>query len=226
MREVLVFDVNETLLDLDALQPLFMESFGDRSVMAEWFGLMLRLSLVATITRTYRPFDVLGREALEATARNHQLSLDSAVYEAIIHQLLNLPPHPDVEPALTRLQEAGYRLAALTNSAPAALASQMKASGLGKFFERTMSVEAVRLFKPAPETYQYAARQLKIPISQMRLVAAHDWDVLGALRAGAKAVFIARKGKTLGNSAEIPDLITPDLKEMAHELLNSQSQMN
>jgi 2-haloacid dehalogenase len=69
MSEILIFDVNETLLNLRVLRPHFERSFGSEQVMAEWFGLMLRLSLVATVTRTYRPFDELGRDALAMTAR-------------------------------------------------------------------------------------------------------------------------------------------------------------
>ncbi len=217
--ELLLFDVNETLLDLRALQPHFEQTFGDGSITAEWFGLMLRLSLVATITRTYRPFSELGREALITTAHKRQVSLDSAVIETILGQMLQLPPHPDVVPALTRLKTAGIRMAALTNSAPPALEAQMAHASLTDFFEKRMSVEAVYLFKPAPETYQNAASQLNVPIEQVRMVAAHDWDVTGAIRAGAQAAFIARKGMVLGSSSETPNIIVPDLMALADKIL-------
>ena len=77
MADILIFDVNETLLDLRVLRPHFKRTFGSEQVMGEWFGLMMRLSLVATVTRTYQPFDVLGRDALEMTARKHKKSLDA-----------------------------------------------------------------------------------------------------------------------------------------------------
>jgi 2-haloacid dehalogenase len=218
MSEILLFDVNETLLDLAALRPHFEAAFGDETVMSEWFGLMLRLSLVATVTRTYRPFDALGKEALTTTAQKHKVRLSSAVRENILGQMLRLPPHPDVVPALTRLKAAGFRMASLTNSAPAALEAQMSHAGLTDFFEKRLSVEAVGLFKPAPETYHHAARQLGVPIHSLRMVAAHDWDVTGAIRAGAQAAFIARKGMALGESAEIPDIIAPDLIALADRL--------
>jgi 2-haloacid dehalogenase len=220
--EILLFDVNETLLDLQALQPHFERHFGDRRVMGEWFGLLLRLSLVATVTRTYRPFDLLGREALLTTARKHGLDLEATVPDTILDTMAHLPPHPDVIPALTRLRQAGYRMATLTNSPPKMLATQLTHAGLSDFFEAQFSVEVVQLFKPAPETYRYAAGQLSVALSHIRLVAAHDWDVTGAIRAGMQAAFVARPGMMLGGTAEIPTIIGPDLLAIAEKIVTLQ----
>ena len=132
----ILFDVNETLLDLQSLRPHFERIFGDGQVMGEWFGLMLRLSLVATVTQTYRPFDVLGKDALGMTAQKHGLALDQQTIDTVLGDMLRLPPHPDVIPALTRLRDAGFRLATLTNSAPPALAAQLTHAGLTDFFEK------------------------------------------------------------------------------------------
>jgi 2-haloacid dehalogenase len=220
--EILLFDVNETLLDLQPLQPHFERHFGDRRVMGEWFGLLLRLSLVATVTRTYRPFDLFGREALLTTARKHGLDLEATVPDTILDTMAHLPPHPDVIPALTQLQQAGCRMATLTNSPPKMLATQLAHAGLGDFFEAQFSVEAVQLFKPAPETYHYAAGQLGVALSHIRLVAAHDWDVTGAIRAGMQAAFVARPGMILGGTAEIPTIIGPDLLAVAKKIVAPQ----
>jgi 2-haloacid dehalogenase len=219
MSEILLFDVNETLLDLRALLPHFKRAFGDERVMGQWFGLMLRLSLVATVTRSYQPFDVLGKDALTITANKHGLPLDNVAIDAILGGMQRLPPHADVIPALKRLQDADYRMATLTNSAPPVLAAQLDHAGLSQFFEQQISVEAVRLFKPAAETYRYAAGQLGVAIGDIRLIAAHDWDVTGAIRAGARGAFVARKGMFLGQSAEIPNIIGPDLLSIADQLL-------
>lgn len=218
MFEFLVFDVNETLLDLRVLRHHFERTFGDANVIGEWFGLMLRLSLVATVTRTYRPFDVLGKDAIVMTAQKHGVELNKTAIKSILGGMLCLPPHPDVIPALSRLQDLGFRMATLTNSTPVSVNAQLAYAGLEKYFERQLSVDAVQLFKPALETYRYAADQLGVSIGDIRLVAAHDWDVTGAIRAGAKAAFVERKGMVLGNSAEIPDIIGPDLISIADQV--------
>jgi 2-haloacid dehalogenase len=218
MPETLLFDVNETLLDLRALRPHFEHLFGDGRVMAEWFGLMLRHSLVATVTRRYRPFDELGRDALAMVAKKYGVQLETTTVEAVVGEMSRLSPHSDVIPALTRLREAGFRMATLTNSAPPVLSAQLEHAGLTDLFERQFSVAAVGLFKPAPEPYRYAAQQLGEPIENVRLIAAHDWDVTGAIRAGAKGAFVARKGMVLGVTGEIPDITGPDLLAIANSL--------
>ncbi len=216
---ILVFDVNATLLDLSPLGPHFEKWFGSPQVMSEWFGQMLRHSLVATITRTYQPFDVLGKDALRMTAVRKGVELSPADVDTITAQMRALPPHPEVPAALARLKDAGVRMATLTNSPPPALAAQLEFAKLTDFFERQLTVDSVKLFKPAPEPYHHAAQEFGVPISDIRLVAAHNWDVTGAIRAGAKAAFVARPGMVLGETDETPDIIGPDLGSVADQLL-------
>jgi 2-haloacid dehalogenase len=217
-RKIIVFDVNETLLDLRALGP----RFGARlpvELMGEWFSRMLRNSLIASITGRYAPFDRQGVDALLATAEKAGVDVSKAQAEDVIAGMEELPPHPDVIPALQRLTDAGYRMATLTNSASPVMTAQIRNAGLDRFFERLLSVDEIGVFKPAPETYRYAADQLAVPIAAIRLVAAHDWDVTGAIRAGARAAFVARPGAVLGPLAETPDIIEPDLMAVADAIL-------
>ncbi len=95
----------------------------------------------------------------------------------------------------------------------------MTNAGLIDHFEQVLSVEDVRRFKPAVETYRMAATKLGVEISNIRLVAAHDWDIAGALRAGCAAAFIARPGMVLGPLAERPDIIGKDLHEVIERIL-------
>ena len=131
----------------------------------------------------------------------------------------HLPPHPEVQVSLERLYDAGLRLAALTNSAPAAAEAQLKNAGLKEFFEQIISVDAVKRYKPAPEPYRFAAERLGVNIGDMRLVAAHDWDVAGAMKAGCKAAFVARPGMVLNPLMPRPDVIGKDLAEVTERLL-------
>jgi 2-haloacid dehalogenase len=52
----------------------------------------------------------------------------------------------------------------------------------------------------------------------VRLVAAHAWDVAGALAAGCAAAFVARPGKMLSPLGDVPDVIGADLAEVAAAL--------
>lgn len=219
MREVLVFDVNETLLDLKALAPLFARLFGNEAVLSSWFALLLRGAMTATILGQYHDFATIAGDALDMLAGQAGVRLLPADRAAISQGLRRLPPHPDVPLALSRLQGAGFRMAALTNSPPETAEAQMDNAGLSPFLEQVLSVHATGRFKPAPEPYHYAAQRLGIAPSQMRMIAAHDWDVAGALSAGCRAAFVARPGMVMGTLFPRPDMVGRDLQEIADQLI-------
>ena len=133
--------------------------------------------------------------------------------------MTELPPHPEVKIGLLRLKEAGFRLVTLTNSAPDAAQAQLEYAGLRTLFERVFTVEAVRLFKPHHRTYESVAAELKVTTSDLRMVAAHGWDIAGAMAAGCAGAFVARTGKWLYPLAPPPDIIGPDLGAVAEQLL-------
>jgi 2-haloacid dehalogenase len=216
---IIVFDVNETMLDVNALGPQFQRVFGDARVGQEWFSNVVLYSQVTTIAGPYVDFGTIARASLEMTAAARAVALAPADRDGILRGLVSLPAHPDVRDGLQSLRSAGFRLVTLTNSAPAAVAQQLKNAGIDAYFERSFSVDAVKKFKPAPDVYRLVASELHIDVSQMRLVAAHAWDVLGAMRAGCSAGFIARPGKALYPLADKPDIVGPTLREVAAEII-------
>ena len=216
----MVFDVNETLLDVGALAPQFERLFGSPGVTQEWFSNVVLYSQVTTIAGPYADFGAIARAALDMTAAAHGGSLASADRDAVLRGLVALPPHADVHDGLQRLRQAGFRLVTLTNSAQATVDRQLKNAGISEYFERSFSVDAVRKFKPAAEVYRLVAGELHVEPSQLRLVAAHAWDVFGAMRAGCAAAFIARPGKALYPLADKPDVIGSNLREVAGQIVN------
>lgn len=217
---IIVFDVNETLLDVGALAPQFERLFGNAGVTQEWFSNVVLYSQVTTIAGPYTDFGMIARAALDMTATARGVSLASTDRDAVLRSLVSLPPHADVRDGLQRLRQAGFRLVTLTNSAPAAVDQQLKNAGIGEYFERSFSVDAVRKFKPAAEVYRFVAGELHVESSQLRLVAAHAWDVLGAMRAGCAAAFIARPGKALYPLADKPDIVGSNLRDVADQIVN------
>jgi 2-haloacid dehalogenase len=218
MAKVLVFDVNETLLDLAALRGPLARAFGDASPMGEWFARLLHGSLVATLTDTYEDFASIARRALDAVAARQGRELGAEEREAILGAMLELPAHPEVPDALVRLREAGFPLATLTNSSPGAARAQLEHAGIAEFFGQVLSIEEVRRYKPAPEPYRMAAERLGVEPTDLRMVAAHDWDVWGAIRAGCAAAYVARTAApfVLG---EPPDVVGSDLTAVADAIL-------
>ena len=222
MARVCVFDVNETLLDLGALDPEFERVFGDASARQAWFGQFLTSWLTAMVTGVYEEFGTIGGTSLEMIAERQGVQLADEDKQRILGGIQELPPHPEVEENLGRLRDAGLRLVALTNSTQQVADAQIDNSGLRPYFEQVLSADAVKRLKPSPEPYRMAADSLGVEIGQIRLVAAHAWDVAGAMQAGCAAAFVARPGIVLNPLFERPDVLGADLREVADGILEAE----
>ncbi|HEV7349725.1 haloacid dehalogenase type II [Telluribacter sp.] len=218
---LLLFDVNETLLDLSGMKSRMNKAIGSDFAFTHWFTLMLQYSLIETVTGQYHSFGEIGNATFQMVEAIYGQQVPDQEAKEILQLIRQLPPHPDVEPGLKMLQEAGFRLVALTNGADEALQQQMESAGLSGYFEMLLSVDSVRKFKPAPEPYKYALDALGVKPAEAMLIAAHGWDMTGALRAGLQAAFIARPGKTLYPLAPQPQLTGESLVAIAKRLINS-----
>lgn len=223
MARVCVFDVNETLLDLGALDPHFERVFGDAGVRRSWFLQVLQSAFMATITGPYSDFGAIGAAALQMTAEREGVRLSEEDRRGILGGMRELPPHPEVPAALDLLRDSGLRLAALTNNTAEVAEAQLSNAGLSDRFEEILSADTVRRLKPAPEPYRAAAEALGVETPQVRLVAAHAWDVAGALRAGCAAAFVARPGMVLDPLVEPPDVVGADLSEVAASIIAAET---
>jgi 2-haloacid dehalogenase len=217
--KVLVFDVNQTLLDLDMLRPHFVRVFGDGKVIDEWFSLLLHYSLVVTVADAYSDFGTVGRAVLEMLASNKGVKISPDDSTRILQGLLTLPPHPEVPESLKQLKAAGFRMVTLTNSSPSAVKAQLQNAGLSNYFEESISVETVHRFKPNLEVYRSAAAHLGVRATELRLVAAHAWDVFGAMKAGWQAAFVSRSGISLFPLGPKPDIIGSNMRVVAAAIL-------
>lgn len=218
--KVILFDVNETLLDLTPLRESVGTALGGRPDLASlWFTTMLQHSLVLTLVDHFRDFAEIGAACLQMMAQNQGITLSEDAAKKAVSPIRSLPAHADVPPALGRLRDANYRLVPLTNSGNATVAEQMKNAGLEKFFEKNLSVEEVGLYKPHSHVYRWAARRVGADVTECLMVAAHGWDVAGAAWAGMRAAFVARPGQQVFPLAPAPDISVPTFQELADELV-------
>lgn len=216
----LFFDVNETLLDLDAMKASVAHALGGRpDLLPLWFTTMLQHSLVATVGDHYDDFGVIGAATLQMVARNAGIELTDETAKQAIAPIRSLPPHPDVKPALEQLKQAGFRMVTLTNSSQAGVDTQMKNAGLTDLFETRLSIEELQMFKPHSHVYKWAARKMQVPPEDCMLIAAHGWDIAGALWAGWRGAFVSRPGAQLYPLAKQPEIIEPDMQRVAGQLL-------
>ncbi|WP_083958516.1 haloacid dehalogenase type II [Herbidospora mongoliensis] len=220
--QVLVFDVNETLIDFESMNPLFEKIFGDARVMREWLGHLIMYSMTTTLSGLWEDYFTLGQGLLRMVADVHGVEIAKEDIEDIRQAMLTMPAHPDVEPGLTKLKDAGFRLVTLTNS-PSNPGGQspLEHAGLAPFFERQFTVETARAYKPAQQVYHFVDQEMGVPPSSCFMVACHVWDTVGAQSAGYTAGLITRPGNAPLPVASLPqpNLVAPDLSVLADQLI-------
>jgi 2-haloacid dehalogenase len=113
---LIVFDVNETLLDLQTMEPTFERIFGDRGAMRLWFANLVMYSLALSVAGSYVPFTDIGSAAMKMLADTQGIKIDSEDKEELKERFSTMPPYPEVSAALRRLRDAGFRLFTLTNN--------------------------------------------------------------------------------------------------------------
>lgn len=219
MAKVIAFDVNETLLDLSALDVHFERIFGSSALRAQWFAQMLQLSFVGGLTGRYVDFGTAQRAALEMVAQRHGVPASVQEIAHLVDRMMSLPPHPEVADALSRLDGTPLTVVALTNSTEPVAEAQLANAGIRAHFKRVMSADSVRHLKPAPEPYRSVARAFDVDVADVRLVAAHSWDVSGALAAGCTAAFVARPGMVLSPIGPQPDIVGVDIADVVDQIV-------
>jgi len=218
---ICVFDVNETLLDIEFLAPLFQRLFGDRKVLREWFGQLILYSEAITLSGPYTTFFTLGQGVLKMLGAIHNVSIQKDDIEELRTRLLTMPAHPDVPAGLKQLKDAGFRLVTLTNSPPEPQASPLKHAGIDGWFEKSFSIDRVRRFKPAPQVYHMVAEELEVPPAAICMVAAHVWDTIGAQSIGCSGALITRPGNAMlpVHGLPQPQAVAADLPDLAMQLI-------
>lgn len=218
---VLVFDVAESLLDLQALQPLFRRIFGAGAVVDDWFGETILYSETATLTDTFVPFGQLGVGVLHMLGRIHNVPISDDDVVELRKGLGSLPPYPDVPDGIRKLKAAGYRLVTLTDSSVPPGQGPLQTAGLADLFERQFTAEAVRRYKPARETYHMVAQAMGVQLSELCMIACHPWDLVGARTAGCSAALIKRAGVAplFVPGLKQPQIVAPTLTEIAAQLV-------
>jgi len=224
MVSTLVFDVNETMLDLRALDQHFQRIFGDSAVRREWFSLVLRSALTLTVIGDYHDFAAVAGASLGMVAATHEVTITDRDRTTIATTMGSLPAHPDVVPSLRRLRSAGLQLAALTNSPPAVAEAQLTNAGLITFFDHTLSVHPTKRLKPHRDVYEHAATQIGVPPHEMMMVAAHDWDIAGAMATGMQGAYVIRPGMALNPLFVQPTVSGPTMTAVTDAILELEAE--
>jgi 2-haloacid dehalogenase len=213
---VVAFDVIETLMSLEPLRERLTEVDQPPHLLEAWYTRTLRDGIALSVTGDYVPFADVAEAALRALTG---YSITDEQVAQVMAGFGDLPAFPDALPAVTRLCDAGVRVACLTNGSAYQTAAFVNSSGLGSLVDRVVCAGDVFRWKPAAVVYLYAAEVLDVPPERMALVAAHDWDCHGAKHAGLITGWVGRKSGGYGAPFAPPDVTGEDLAEVAARLL-------
>jgi 2-haloacid dehalogenase len=219
-QPIIVFDVNETLLDLESIRPTFDRIFGDPAAMRLWFGGLITYSEALTLAGVYVPFTDIGAAVLQMQAATRGITISDADAAELTDRFATMPPHPEVPAALRKLRDHGFRIFSLTDNTLAISGRQLQHGGIIDLFERRFSVdETVKRHKPAPEAYHSVGAALGLEPGNICLIASHVWDTIGAGAAGWQTALILREGNAPLPVGPQPDFIGKDLDEVADQLI-------
>jgi 2-haloacid dehalogenase len=189
---MLLLDSLETCLSLEPLRDE-LSQLGLRSEDLElWFSRSLRDAFARECALAYQPFSTVLASTLAVLARARGLALEQSAIEKLVASFAELPPHEDVRSALELAKAERMRVAVLTNGGSEATRNAFANAGLAELVETFVSADDAKHFKPAPQAYLHAAFELGVDPRKCTLIAAHGWDILGALRAGLDAAFVQR----------------------------------
>ena len=145
---LIVFDVNETLLDLATMEPTFEQIFGDKAAMRLWFANFIMYSSALIVAGCYVPFTDIGSAVMKMLADMRGIKIRDADQKELVEKFSTMPPHPEVPAALQKFRDAGFRLFTLTDNLLAVQTRQLEHGGIVDFFERRLVQTVSSIISP------------------------------------------------------------------------------
>jgi 2-haloacid dehalogenase len=213
--EALVFDAYGTLYDVHSVARRCETCFpGKGTALSQlWRAKQLEYTWQRSLMQRYAPFSTVTREALAYSCA--ALGLDLGDHErALMDEYLHLAPFPEVRAALSRLPG---KKAILSNGSPDLLEPLVRNSRL--HFDAVLSVDELRVYKPAPQVYELALQRLRVPKDRIGFVSSNCWDALGAKSYGFTVYWINRSGAPVDALGLKPDAQFASLTDLVDEVL-------
>ncbi len=213
MLAALVFDAYGTLFDVHSVQARCEALWpGKGAPLSQllWRAKQLEYTWQRSLMRRYAPFSQVTEDALVFSCEWLGLKIDKDAKQALLGEYRKLALFPDVFRSLGRF--SGRKLAILSNGSPDMLDPLVAQSGLS--FDAVLSVDELKVYKPAPEVYQLAVDRLKTPKEQIGFVSSNGWDALGAKSFGLTVYWINRAGAPVDRLGFQPDRIVQSLDEI------------
>ena len=211
MLRALVFDAYGTLFDVLSVHTRCESLWpGHGEALAKlWRAKQLEYTWQRSLMQRYAPFSQVTREALEYCCRFLKLEGNT---QALMDEYLNLACYADVPGALEKLKPR--KLAILTNGSPDMIGPLVKNRGMEETFDAVLSVDALKVYKPAPQVYKLAVDRLGVPAKEIGFVSSNGWDAAGAKSFGFTVYWINRLSAPVERLGFEPDAILNGLGDL------------
>lgn len=189
-HKLLLFDVYETLLDMQSIKKKVNTLLDSKRAYMHWFDLLMQYCLVDNSTGSFHNFLSIAEATLKMAGKDLGKEVNREEADKIIHELGHLPVNEGVSQNLSKLKDEGFRLAAITNTPKEVILGRMERTGLVSYFEKVLCADEIKKYKPATEVYDWAIKKLQVEKKDVLYVSAHGWDVIGAMSAGIESVYL------------------------------------
>jgi 2-haloacid dehalogenase len=205
--QAIAFDAYGTLFDVYSIGALAEKCFPDKgeALAALWRDKQIEYTRLRSMCSMYKPFWEVTQDALIFSCKKLGLHLDFDAQNALMGQYAKLQAFPENLPVLQALQKMDVKLAILSNGNPQMLESAVNAAGMQGVFSHLLSVDAVKKFKTAPETYQLGPDMFGLPAKKILFVSSNGWDVCGATWFGYTTFWVNRAAAPLEELGVKPD---------------------
>ena len=203
MIKVVVFDAYGTLFDVYSIGALAEQLYPGQgtAISALWRDKQIEYTRLITLSdpngatgsRHYQSFWELTRLSLRYTLARLQLAHSQPHEDALMGQYAQLQPFPENRGVLAQLKARGMETAILSNGSPEMLASAVAGAGLDGMLTRVISVDSIRLFKTAPQSYGLVLKAFAVKASEVLFVSSNAWDALGATWFGFTTLWVNRQ---------------------------------
>ncbi len=192
---VIAFDAYGTLFDVHSAVLALGPRIGPEAAAfsAMWRAKQLEYTWVLSLAGQYRDFWLLTQDALDFALANFP-SIDPALRPELLAAYRILSAYPEAAGVLGRIKAEGFQTCILSNGEPGMLADAVSSAGLAELLDGVVSVDAVRVFKTAPQTYQLVCDRFGVAAGEIMLVSSNRWDIAGAKAFGYQTIWVNRAG--------------------------------
>ncbi|MFT5643765.1 MAG: 2-haloacid dehalogenase [Janthinobacterium sp.] len=201
--KAVVFDAYGTLFDVYSIGALAEQLYPSQGAVIAtlWRDKQIEYTRLTTMSdphgatgsKYYQSFQDLTRLALQYTLERLHLAPEPANLDALMQQYQRLTPFPENMAVLEQLKAAGIQCAILSNGNAEMLDSVVASAGMTHLLDHVISVDSIRLFKTAPESYALVQQRIAVQKDEILFVSSNAWDALGATWFGFQTLWINRQ---------------------------------